>query len=90
MPLPSCSFLHLFCFLLEVAHLCNLFIIQISCRNPWIVFAEEGHCTKVVRRKWKIEKNNKEQVQNLEHYRMLPGSGTKERRNKKEEFFTKN
>ena len=45
---------------------------------------------KVVKRKWKIEKNNKEQEQNLEHYRMLPGSGTKERRNKKEEFFTKN
>ena len=63
MPLPSCSFLHLFCFLLEVAHLCNLFIIQISCRNPWIVFAEKGRRTKVVRRKWKIEKNNKEQVQ---------------------------
>ena len=61
MPLPSCSFLHLFCFLLEVARLCNLFIIQISCRNPWIVFAEKGHHTKVVRRKWKIEKNNKEQ-----------------------------
>ena len=45
---------------------------------------------KVVKRKWKIEKYNKEQEQNLEHYRMLSGSGTKERRDKKEEFFTKN
>ena len=63
MPPPSCSFLHLFCFLLEVARLCNLFIIQIRCRNPRIVFAEKGRGTKIVRRKWKIEKNNKEQVQ---------------------------
>ena len=37
--------------------------MQISCGNPWIVFAEKGRRTKVVRRKWKIEKNNKEQVQ---------------------------
>ena len=63
MPLPFCSFLHLFCFLLEVAHLCNLFIIQISCRNPWIVFAEKGHCTKVVTRKWKIEYKYKYSLQ---------------------------
>ena len=41
-PPPSCSFLHLFSFLLEVAHSCNLLIIQIRCRDPWIVFAKKG------------------------------------------------
>ena len=48
-PLPSCSF--------------RQPIIQIRCRDPWIVFAEKGRCTKVVKKKWKIERNNKEQVQ---------------------------
>ena len=41
----------------------NLFIIQIRCTNPWIVLAEKGHQTKDVKRKWYIQKNNKEQVQ---------------------------
>ena len=62
-PQPSCSFLRLFCFLLEVARLCNILIIQIRCRDPRIVFAEKGCHAKVVKRKWKIEQNNKEQVQ---------------------------
>ena len=64
-PPQSCSFLHLFCFVLEVAHLCDLLIIiiQIRCRDPWIVFAEKGCRAQVVKRKWKIEKNYKEQVQ---------------------------
>ena len=43
---PSCLFLCSFCFLFEVVHLCNLFIIQIRCRDPWIVFAEKGCHTK--------------------------------------------
>ena len=35
---PSCLFLCLSCFLLQVAHLCSLFIILIRCREHWIVF----------------------------------------------------
>ena len=39
-------------------------------------FAEKGRRTKVVKRKWKIEKNNTEQVQftTLWHYGRLPRS----------------
>ena len=80
-PLPSCSFLHLFGFLLEVAHLCNLLliIIQIRCRDPWIVFAEKGCRANVMKRKWKIEKNNKEQVQ-FRTLRNAPWKGYKGKR----------
>ena len=35
---PSCLLLHLLRFLSQVADLCNIFIIQIRCRDPWIVF----------------------------------------------------
>ena len=52
-----------FFFLLEVARLFNLFIIHIRCRDPWKAFAEKGGYTTVVKRKCKIVKNSKEQVQ---------------------------
>ena len=76
---PSCLGLRLFCFLLKVAHLCDLqylLLIQIRCRNPRIAFAEKGCRVKVVKRKWKIGKNNKEQVQftTLWHNGRLPRS----------------
>ena len=40
---------------------CNLFIIQIRYRYAWIVFSEKGRCPKFVKRKWKIENNDKEE-----------------------------
>ena len=50
--------------LAEVAPLCNLFIIQIRCRDPWnwIGFSEKDRHPKFVNRKWQMEKNQKEQV----------------------------
>ena len=80
-PLPSCLFLGLLCFLLEVAHLCDLLIIQIRCRDPWIVLAKKGYCAKVVNREWKIEKNNKEQVQ----YRALQNAPWKRYKGKEKQ-----
>ena len=42
---------------------CNLFIIRIRCRDAWITFSEKGCRPKFVKRKWKIENNDKEEVQ---------------------------
>ena len=68
-PLQSCSFLCLFCFLLVKRLVCATYSLDSR------TFAEKGRRTKVVKRKWKIEKNNKEQVQftTLRHYRRPPG-----------------
>ena len=41
----------------------NLFIIRIRCRDAWITFSEKGCRPKFVKRKWKIENNDKEEVQ---------------------------
>ena len=40
-----------------------LFIYQIRYRDAWIVFSEKGHRPKFVKRKWKIENNDKEELQ---------------------------
>ena len=42
---------------------CNLFIIRIRCRDAWITFSEKGRRPKFVKRKWKIENNDSEEVQ---------------------------
>ena len=56
---PASCFLHH----LEVDYFCNLFIIQIRCRDPLTVFPKINGChPKFVERKWKIEETNKEQV----------------------------
>ena len=47
-----------------MAHPCNLFITQIRYRDAWIGFFKKRSPLKIfVKRNWKIEKNNKEEVQ---------------------------
>ena len=43
--------------------LCNLFITRIRCRDAWTTFSEKGRRPKFVIKKWKIENNDKEEVQ---------------------------
>ena len=46
-----------------MACLCNLFITEIRCKDPLILFQKiNGRRPKFVERKWKIEETNKEQV----------------------------
>ena len=42
---------------------CNPFIILIRCRDACITFSEKGRRPKFVKRKWKIENNDKVEVQ---------------------------
>ena len=41
----------------------NLFIVQIRYRDPWIVISGKGRRLKFVKKKQKIENNDKEEVQ---------------------------
>ena len=41
----------------------SAFIIWIRCKDGWIPFSEKGHHPKFVKRKWKIENSDKEEVQ---------------------------
>lgn len=61
---PTYLFLGLFSFFSQVVHLCNLFITQLRCRYPWIVFFS-GHSLKLWRRgrSRKLDKHNKQKVQ---------------------------
>ena len=76
---PSCS-LHLFHFRLQVAHLCNLFIIQIRCRDPWIVFL--FFSKKLAMRNLR-KREDRENQQRGVHFQTLHGAGVK----KKERTF---
>ena len=83
------SFLHK-----VVAHLCNLFIIQIRCRNPWIVVLLQKKVTtqKLWRGNGRLRKTTKNKY-SLQHYGTTEGSpevsSTKKSLNKYE-FSTKN
>ena len=41
----------------------NLFIVQIRYRDPWIVISGKGRRLKFVKKKQRIENNDKEEVQ---------------------------
>ena len=69
----TCLFLHLFHFLLQVAHFCNLFIMQIRCRYPWIAFFRKRSLPEICEEKMEyLGKQQTRSTCNFKHYTKLP------------------
>ena len=67
-----CLFLRLFHFLLQVAHLCSLFIILIRCRDHWIVFFSKKVAAQNLSRGHGRWRKITEKKYRFKHYARLP------------------